>query len=515
MGAKPWAHFLLVVLIFPFLSQSIAADTGASLSMAGSRGATFVGYPPHVGDTVDLSVLVHNDGDVVGNAYMVVVIEGIETTGQIIEIGPGSSREVSSPLNPLINGSLDVSWSIQSNDSVIAPELSGNLTLLVSPAQNLVISEPIYTWTNEDGLRVTFETTLDSGRNRSVILMVDGTKSSQSVQLQQHNLILSPGSRTHELVLGSPDISGLQIEVRPDGWSTPQPAIVTISTSAPVINANVIVNGASPSLPSAGDVVVVSVKVENTGTDVLANARLRLIDAATDYVLADQILTDIESQSTNDFDVTISPWPSGNPVVIRAVVTAEDILFENTLSIESTVTVEDVAGVEVPWIPIGIGAVIGLVLAITARSAFKEKKSSSMTNKPSKRDTRKEKISEDDRKREVECPECSRSLLIPWAYDGRARCAPPCSTEFTVPAPPSIEDSTREEIIEETSEPVEQVEDDFEALEDDVSEILFSTSTTDILDCPTCSQTLKAGLDLRPVLIRCPVCKTEFEARRG
>ena len=239
---------------------------------------------------------------------------------------------------------------------------------------------------------------------------------------------------------------------------------------------------------------------------------MRLIDAATDYVLADQILIDIESQSSNDFDVTISPWPSGNPVVIRAVVTAEDILFENTLSIESTVTVEDVAGVEVPWIPIGIGTAIGLVLAITARSAFKERKSSPIKNRLSKQDKRKQETSEDDRKREVECPECSRSLLIPWAYDGRARCAPPCSTEFTVPDPPSIETFSEEEVIEEIPEPLEQLHD---ASEVDEPDMLFSMSTTDLLDCPSCSQTLKAGLDLRPVLIRCPVCKTEFEAREG
>jgi len=515
MGAKPWVHFLLIILLSPLLFQSVAADTGASLTMAGSRGATFVGHPPHVGDTVDLSVLVHNDGDMIGNAYMVVVIGDIETMGPVIEIGPGSSREVSSPLTPLINGSIEVSWSIQSNDSAIASELSGNLTLLVSPEQSLTLSEPTYTWTNEDGLRVTFETILDSGRNRSVILMVDGTKSSQSVQLQQHNVILSPGSRVHELILGSPDISGLQIEVRPDGWSTPLPAIVTISTSAPVIDARVIVNGASPSLPSAGDVVVVSVKVDNTGTDVLTNARLRLIDAATDYVLADQILTDIESQSSNDFDVTISPWPSGNPVVIRAVVTTEGISFENTLSIESTVTVEDVAGVEIPWIPIGVGAAIGLVIAITARSAFKERKSSPMTSKSSNRGTRKRETSEDDRKREVECPECSRSLLIPWAYDGRARCAPPCSTEFTVPPPPSIGNSAEEKDIEEVPDTANQVHNDSEVTEDDEPEVLFSMSTTDLLECPSCSQTLKAVLDLRPVLIRCPVCKTEFEAREG
>ena len=54
-----------------------------------------------------------------------------------------------------------------------------------------------------------------------------------------------------------------------------------------------------------------------------------------------------------------------------------------------------------------------------------------------------------------------------------------------------------------------------DASEVDEPDMLFSMSTTDLLDCPSCSQTLKAGLDLRPVLIRCPVCKTEFEAREG
>ena len=158
-------------------------------------------------------------------------------------------------------------------------------TLLVSPAQSLTLSEPSYTWTDDDGLRVTFETLLDPGRNRSIILMIDGTKSSQSVQLQQHTLLLSPGTRSHELILGSPDVSGLQIEARPDGWSTPEPVVVNVITSPPLIAANVIVNGAETNLPSAGDAVVVSVKVENTGTDVITNSRLRLIDAATDCIL--------------------------------------------------------------------------------------------------------------------------------------------------------------------------------------------------------------------------------------
>ena len=135
-------------------------------------------------------------------------------------------------------------------------------------------------------------------------------------------------------------------------------------------------------------------------------------------------------------------------------------------------------------------------------------------NNPSKRTVAKKGVQEEDRKREVECPECSRSLLIPWAYDGRARCAPPCSTEFTVPAP-QIENAVEEVATEVLTESEDSLSDDIDLIKQDEPEKLFSMSTTDLLDCPSCSQTLKAGLDLRPVLIRCPACKTEFEAREG
>ena len=37
-------------------------------------------------------------------------------------------------------------------------------------------------------------------------------------------------------------------------------------------------------------------------------------------------------------------------------------------------------------------------------------------------------------------------------------------------------------------------------------------SSDDILHCPTCDQALRVQIEKRPVMSRCPVCKTKFMA---
>ena len=97
-------------------------------------------------------------------------------------------------------------------------------------------------------------------------------------------------------------------------------------------------------------------------------------------------------------------------------------------------------------------------------------------------------------------------MLIPQSYSGRARCAPPCSTEFSV----DIENNQDEDAISETLELVDDISSD-----DSVSESLISKSKEDLLDCPSCGQILKVPLSKRPVTARCPACRSEFEALEG
>ena len=52
---------------------------------------------------------------------------------------------------------------------------------------------------------------------------------------------------------------------------------------------------------------------------------------------------------------------------------------------------------------------------------------------------------------------------------------------------------------------------------ENVSEDKFlnSSSDSDILSCPSCEQLLKVPLEKRPIMSRCPACRTEFKALRG
>ena len=42
--------------------------------------------------------------------------------------------------------------------------------------------------------------------------------------------------------------------------------------------------------------------------------------------------------------------------------------------------------------------------------------------------------------------------------------------------------------------------------------ILTSSSSEEILSCPSCEQRLKVPMDRRPVMSRCPACRAEFMA---
>ena len=122
-----------------------------------------------------------------------------------------------------------------------------------------------------------------------------------------------------------------------------------------------------------------------------------------------------------------------------------------------------------------IGAASGILLAIALRSANKGRSNSVELNPKKKMKTIKKSLEEPE-KREVNCPECNRALLVPFSYSGRARCAPPCSTEFSV----SVEVSDDGNLVKEDND-VEEIED--EKIESE-EETLIARSNDDLLDCP-------------------------------
>ena len=75
--------------------------------------------------------------------------------------------------------------------------------------------------------------------------------------------------------------------------------------------------------------------------------------------------------------------------------------------------------------------------------------------------------------------------MVPNDHVGGVRC-PSCSMEFMVGGPSeSNEESEKLDVVK---------------------------SSDDILHCPTCDQALRVHIEKRPVMSRCPVCKTQFMA---
>jgi len=496
---------LIVILLMPIFSLTISASSGSMVS-AGSGGVAIVGLPAHQGDDLIFSSLIHNEGEETGSVRLSLSIPGSESiVGEEVFIAPGSSREVQTILTLPFSGLMNVSWEIISSNSNVSENLSGISSISVDEPQNLDVEIIDTSWTYADGLDLSFRSILEEGRERQVSIEVSGISGSDNILLQRFDAILSPGMRHFSLSLGSPDISSLLVMITPFEWVSDSVATDQIDVSKPIISGSVEILSLNPEVPSSGESVSVVVQISNTGTDPIGAGKIRLISLSTGIVLEEKSTSSISTLSESSETLTIQSWPEGNPVDIRAEWISDEIVTEFEISVISNIIVTT-SDTEIPWLTLVIGAVSGILLAIALRSANKGRSNSVGINPQKKLKTVKKNLEEPE-KREVNCPECSRALLVPYSYSGRARCAPPCSTEFSV----SMEVNDDENSMEEEND-IEEIEDEQIESEDDT---LVARSNDDLLDCPSCNQVLKVPLSKRPATARCPACKIEFEALEG
>ena len=496
---------LILILLMPIFSLTISASSGSMVS-AGSGGVAIVGLPAHQGDDLIFSSLIHNEGEETGSVRLSLSIPGSESiVGEEVFIDPGSSREVQTILTLPFSGLMNVSWEIISSNSNVSENLSGISSISVDEPQNLNVEIIDTSWTFADGLDLSFRSILEEGRERQVSIEVSGISGSDNILLQRFDAILSPGMRHFSLSLGSPDISSLLVMITPFEWVSDSVATDQIDVSKPIISGSVEILSLNPEVPSSGESVSVVVQISNTGTDPIGAGKIRLISLSTGIVLEEKSTSSISTLSESGETLTIQSWPEGNPVDIRAEWISDEIVTEFEISVISNIIVTT-SDTEIPWLTLVIGAVSGILLAIALRSANKGRSNSVGLNSKKKLKTVKKNLEEPE-KREVNCPECSRALLVPYSYSGRARCAPPCSTEFSV----SMEVNDDENSMEEEND-IEEIEDEQIESEDDT---LVARSNDDLLDCPSCNQVLKVPLSKRPATARCPACKIEFEALEG
>ena len=149
----------------------------------------------------------------------------------------------------------------------------------------------------------------------------------------------------------------------------------------------------------------------------------------------------------------------------------------------------DDQGLELPFdiLAAGYGILAGILIILVGTFSWRAVSSRTPTTSNLRLREAKELQSSQLRieKREIECSFCDQRLMVPNDHVGGVRC-PSCSMEFMVGGP------------EESNEEPEKLN--------------IVKSSEDILHCPTCDQALRVQIEKRPVMSRCPVCKTQFMA---
>ena len=536
----------------------------AHFSTAGSTGLAVEGTNFHVGDALDATIIVHNGGDYVGNARLVLTDSGGTSQSVAREFQVGNSLQLS--ISHILTGSSgdrDVSWAVISEDGLVDSNLSGVVSVLVNPSQQLSVSTSTTAWTTSDGLSTEVELGLSEGRSRNVQLLVGFSYDGDSTTVINSVVQLSPGLRTLSFSLGEPTTADeVWTQVVLSDWSSSATSTLSdvSSVSAPDVLPTAILGISNPAVPVNGETVTLAYTLSNAGTDKIAGGWLLLKLSSTNEILWEGSAPLVEAGGSESGEIEIDSWPKGNLIDVELEwgTTTTEITTMKSYPSKSGIISEEF---EIPWAALIYGSIAGIVIASIARFVFiwqgedpEERKELKQARRKARDDARsaarrirEEKVAP-KAKQEVPCPSCDMVLRVPHDYDGQARC-PACTHVFSVtPVERPVEEDSSAQVDTRPEPEVEpfQEEEPVQAIPKPVAtpkekqrqprqkvrekpkpqakpsasktasvdDELVSTSTNDEIRCPSCGQRLRVPYDKRPVTARCPRCEIKFLAEK-
>ena len=447
---------------------------------AGQLGVAVRGEPLHSGDYARVSALVHNRGADTVSAHLYLESGTDSSTGPDVLIQAGSSKELDSSIQLLEPGYREISWSVGGNGIGVSHQLSGAVSVTVMPMQTIDIASVNH---DQESSTLDIAVMLSEGRQRDVEIAATPASLDGSVE-GTSKLIVSilPGSQTISLPIQE-SFSG-QMDVTVDALNWPGEQTRTqIGIDESKLSATVV---ASASLISESEESVeISYTIRNTGTTKLDSGVIeavwvfdgRVLDSKTTPLIG----TSEEHQSS--MDLTLPSETSSGEVRIRYSSTG--IIASGTVSVTSPGDSASASELPFPLEAAALGALAGLVvilLLVLIMRTFENE-----VSKTSEDESTQVESSESTMK----CSNCGLSLRYSSNQE-RITC-PACSTSMENPGNDSKADSLPTTSEEKESTP-------------EVS------SPTDIIDCPSCEQTLKVPINRRPVVARCPACMTTFRA---
>ena len=474
----------------------------ANFSSSGESGVAISGEPSHVGDLLQASVLVSNSGNSTGLATLNLenLHDGETSQGGQVEISPGSTRELSAYFSPNNNGSNNYRWWVSASEGNETSSLTGEFSVQVSPKQTIHLTIDSYEWNVEDGLHVRISSTLTPGLSRNLILeasiLHDG---SQSI-LQTISLETDPGRREIELFLGQPQAEYIQIEAIPIGWSLSGDSVnlSMINVQIPIVDESSLTIEAefTPQNPEQGTNVIATISLMNEGTLSTERGEIRIISSNDRTLIAETNVQSVAPGAMISTDVQIPSWPNEDRAELEIQWISGGVTSTVFLSIESN---QGEGGANVPFdvLSAAYGVMGGILFILVGTLVWRGLSNRTpSTSETGLRETKEEKaLKSRIDKREISCNFCEQRLMVPSDHSGGVKC-PSCSMEFQVGNEQSEKDNHGKTSNDKVPNPIYPT----------------SRSEEDNLNCPECEQALRVPLEKRPVMSRCPVCKTEFLA---
>jgi len=292
-----------------------------------------------------------------------------------------------------------------------------------------------------------------------------------------------------------------------------------VNLSEPTADLSIV--GGWPDQVLPGDALTVQAEVTNTGQSALAEGVLRVSRATDGFLLAEKSTPYIGVGESALLILDLEEWPSGPGGTV-----IWHYLSENGADAEHqavlTLPRQDVAASkslseDFEFRDIQVGAalgIIGIALIAIGRAVVR---SPSFTERGEKESNRGGVEAEESAEREVQCPSCDQRLTVPTTYRGRARCTR-CGEVFS--AAPSDDVSVQETSADNKSGHVSEEQppplpSESQKDENDVKiteGVPESSSSSDVIECPSCSQSLRVPLGRRPAKARCPACASTFMA---
>ena len=445
---------------------------------AGQMSVAIQGEPLHEGDVVSISALVHNRGERVVDAYLLLSSGNDESRGSEVTIKSGSSKEIQNSLRLSSTGTQEVFWSIEGTDVGVSNLLSGSVDLTVLPRQIVQITS-VEHLPGTDELSISI--LLSEGRNREVSISA-GLTSPDGTQSMSPYLTLSimPGLQKVSLPTSSEYSGQVEILVEPVNW---QGNVATEQFSLIPIVFDVAISNQISTLSDGS--LSIDVTLKNTGSGTLKPGVCDLIWSLDGKILASISTPNIPPGDETSVTITTSDLPSN---------TAGELTISYTSDINSYLSsaqydppTEDSSGFQLPFQlqAAVLGSLTGLVFILMAVLVMR-----TFENEVS--DTR-SKSSEPRPKSSlrVTCTTCNAKITHAEGVEN-VRC-PACST-----------------IMQTQMQMGRQIPND---LPKDVP--LEVANDNDIINCPSCDQSLRVPLNRRPVMARCPACRSTFKALMG